>query len=215
MKRYRAILCLILAVFSLCIVLCGCADDPVPEDAAGGSSNESTGADYETTLFDTGFVHRIDIRISEEDWQDLLADPVEKTKYKVDIEIDGEEIKDVSFSTKGNSSLVFVAADPESSRYSFKVSFGKYVDGQTYHGLNKLNLNNSFRDATYLKEYFSYEMFRQVGVPAPLVSYVWLTVNGSDYGLYLAVEDESESFLDRAYDGNGVIYKPESNAHVR
>ena len=166
--------------------------------------------EYENRLFDVDHVHQIDIRIAEEDLEDLLADPVGKMKYHADIIIDGEEFKDVSFSTKGNSSLYFVAADGDSSRYSFRIKFDKFVEDQTYHGLDMLSLNNSFHDATHLKDYFSYEIFRQAGVPAPLLSHVWLTINGKDHGLYYAVEDEKESFLDREFGGEGVIYKPES-----
>lgn len=40
-----------------------------------------------------------------------------------------------------------------------------------------------------MKDLLSYQLFRDVGVEAPLVSYIWLTVNGVDQGLYTAVED--------------------------
>ena len=93
---------------------------------------------YETLLFDTSFVHTLDVTIADGDWADLLANPTEKTKYKVNVTIDGETVEKVSFATKGNSSLSQVANDPDSNRYSFKINFGKYVDGQTYYGLNKL-----------------------------------------------------------------------------
>ena len=196
-----------LMLLPLCFVLCCCGNE---SSDAGAEADADTEAGYEDTLFDTSVVHQIDVQISEEDWNDLLANPVEKTKYKADVSIDGEEMNDVSFSTKGNSSLIFVAAETDQSRYSYKLNFGKFVDGQTYHGLNKVSLNNSFCDATFMKDYISYWIFRQAGAPSPLTSYVWLTVNGEDRGLYLAIEDESESFVNREYDGEGVIYKPES-----
>lgn len=126
--------------------------------------------------------------------------------------IDGETLETVSFATKGNTSLSSVANDPDINRYSFKLNFGKYNKGQTYHGLNKLNLNNLYADATYLKDYVSYELSRQAGVDAPLVSFVWLRINGENHGLYLAIEDVSESWLDRTQDGEGILYKPETEA---
>ena len=190
----------------LLLVIVGAGAEAITEVA----SQEDIPKTYENTLFEAGYVHKIDIRIAQEDWDDLLANPLEKTKYKADVEIDGELVEQVSFATKGNSSLAFVAADGN-SRYSFKVNFGKYNKGQTYYGLNKLNLQNSFYDTTYLKDYLSYEIFREAGVPAPITSYVWLTINGQDQGLYFAVEDLSESFLSRVYEGEGVIYKPESS----
>ena len=177
-------------------------------EASRTSNSES--AEYESKLFDTSYVHNINIDIAESDWSDLKENPLEKTKYDVDITIDGEEFSNVAFSTKGNTSLSSIASDEDNDRYSFKVNFGKYVEGQTYYGLNKLNLNNIYADATYMKDYLSYEIFRQAGVDSPLVSYVWLTVNGEDHGLYIAIEDISESYLDRTQDGEGELYKPET-----
>ncbi|MBR5943784.1 MAG: CotH kinase family protein, partial [Lachnospiraceae bacterium] len=170
---------------------------------------ETATSEYASKLFDTSYVHTINIEISEEDWADLLENPTEKTKYKVNVTIDGETIEEVSFATKGNTSLSSIASDPDSDRYSFKINFGKYVDYQTYSGLDKLNLNNIYADNTYMKDYLSYAIFSAAGVESPLTSYVWVTVNGEDFGLYLAIEDIGESYLDRTADGEGELYKPE------
>ena len=185
-------------------------------EAYDSVSKEGTSAEakaeemtYESKLFDTSYVHTIDVTISEDDWAELLEKPTDKKKYEVSVNIDGENIESVSFATKGNTSLSSVA-DSDSDRYSFKVNFGKYVDDQTYYGLDKLNLNNVFADATYMKDYLSYTIFREAGAEAPLTSYVWLTINGEDYGLYLAVEDVSDSYLERNHDGEGELYKPET-----
>lgn len=184
------------------------ADDSVSKEgtSAEAKAEEMT---YESKLFDTSYVHTIDVTISEDDWAELLEKSTDKKKYEVSVNIDGENIESVSFATKGNTSLSSVA-DSDSDRYSFKVNFGKYVDDQTYYGLDKLNLNNVFGDATYMKDYLSYTIFREAGAEAPLTSYVWLTINGEDYGLYLAVEDVSDSYLERNHDGEGELYKPET-----
>ena len=167
---------------------------------------------YENKLFDTSYVHTINIEIADDDWEDLKANPTQKTKYQADITIDGETINDVSFSTKGNTSLSSVSSDSDSDRYSFKVNFGKYVENQTYYGLNKLNLNNIYADATYMKDYISYKIFDEAGVDSPLVSYVDIQINGEEFGLYLAIEDISESYLNRTNDGEGELYKPETSS---
>lgn len=167
---------------------------------------------YENKLFDTSYVHTINVEIADDDWEDLKANPTQKTKYQVDITIDGETINDVSFSTKGNTSLSSVSSDSDSDRYSFKVNFGKYVENQTYYGLNKLNLNNIYADATYMKDYISYKIFDEAGVDSPLVSYVDIQINGEEFGLYLAIEDISESYLNRTNDGEGELYKPETSS---
>lgn len=164
---------------------------------------------YEAAIFDTSYVHTVDVSIAPEDWELLLAEPLEKEKFQADVTIDGETITQVSFATKGNYSLLFVAEQPDSDRYSYRINFGKFVDDQTYHGLDKLSLNNQFSDATYMRDYICYRLFRQLEVDAPLTSYVWLTVNGEDRGLYMAVEDMDKGHLKRVYGGEGVIYKPE------
>lgn len=200
------IVCLILTLtISLSLAACsGSTGSSTPDEAA------KTTSEYSAKLFDTSCVHTINITISDDDWNDLKANPTAKTKYKTDITIDGETVTEVSLATKGNTSLTAVAEDKDSDRYSFKVNFGKYVDGQTYYGLNKLNLNNIYADATYMKDYLSYEIFRQAGVESPLTSYVWLTINGEDHGMYIAIEDVSESYLDRTQNGEGELYKPET-----
>lgn len=197
-KNIHMIAALIFTVATLCVAT-GCSG------SSGGTTTE-----YETKLFDTGSVHQIDISISDEDWADLKENPTDKTKYTADITIDGETVSDVSFATKGNTSLSSVADDEDSDRYSYKVNFGKNVDGQTYYGLEKLNLNNLYADATFMKDYLSYRIFSEAGVDAPLTSYVWLTVNGEDCGLYLAVGDMDGGYLERTKDGEGELYKPGS-----
>ena len=182
------------------------ASEASTEDVAKDAANES----LYNGLFNTRYVHTVDIEISDDDWSDLLANPLNKTKYHVNVTIDGETIEDVSFATKGNTSLSSVASDKDSDRYSFKINFGKYVDDQTYYGLDKLNLNNIYADATYLKDYLSYQLFNYMGVDASLTSYVSLTVNGKAQGLYLAIEDVSDSFLARTDNSDGALYKPET-----
>jgi spore coat protein CotH len=196
---------------SACLMLAGCAQNASSQSSSSASAVSSSSADsYENTLFSSDKVHTVDIELSADDWTDLRENPTDKTKYKADITIDGTTVKDVSFATKGNTSLSAVAQDEDSDRYSFKVNFGKYVDGQTYDGLDKLNLNNIYADATYMKDYLSYQIFEAAGLESPLTSYVWLTVNGEDAGLYLAIEDISDSYLDRTEDGEGQLYKPET-----
>ena len=168
--------------------------------------------EYENKIFDNSYVHEINIKISKDDLEDLLENPLDKTNYKIDVTIDGETCKDVSFKTKGNTSLSEVASDEDSDRYSYKINFGKYVKNQNYYGLDKLSLNNIMSDATYMKDYLSYKIMRETGVSAPLTSYVSLSINGEKKGLYLAVEDINESFLKRNYgsDSDGELYKPET-----
>lgn len=195
MKNIKALL----FIFLIILFTAGCS----------GRDNRSSEAEsYTDLIFDNTRVHTIDVIMSEEDRADQLADPKDKTKYKSNVVIDGEEIKDVAFHTKGNSSLYFVAAAGK-DKFSYGINFGKYVDDQSYHGLDKLNLQNGFSDASSMKEYMAFWLFRRMGVDAPLASFAWLTVNGEDQGLFTVLEDVNDSFLERIASGEGTLYKPE------
>lgn len=203
MKKFVALL-----LFAA-MLLSGCGSLKSQKDGkTAATSGIST--KYASKLFDTSYVHKINIKINATDWSDLLKNPTKKTKYKANVTIDGETVDEVSFSTKGNTSLSSIASSDSSDKYSFKINFGKYIDDQTYYGLNKLNLNNIYADATYMKDYISYQISQKAGVDSPLTSYIQVTVNGKAQGLYLAIEDVSESFLARTNSGNGELYKPET-----
>ncbi len=213
MTKAVSIILTLALVMGIC--LSGCqtktSESQATADSATADMAEKTSAAYAESLFDTGYVHEINVEISEDDWKDLLENPLEKTKYKANVTIDGNRVENVSFATKGNTSLSQVASS-DSDRYSFKINFGKYDKGQTYQGLDKLNLNNIMSDATYMKDYLSYMIMREAGVSAPLTSYAALSINGERHGLYIAIENVSDSFLERnGQSADGALYKPESD----
>ena len=103
-----------------------------------------------------------------------------------------------------------VVNDPTTDRYSFKLEFDQYVEGQTCYGLDKLVLNNNYADATYMKEAQVYDMYRFLGADASLYNYAAIYVNGEYWGTYLALEAVEDSFLLRNYGAqSGALYKPE------
>jgi len=163
---------------------------------------------YVDRLFDTGKVHTIDIVM--DDWDGFL-DTCENEEYtSCSVVIDGEACRSVGIRAKGNTSLTTVSS-MGSDRYSFKLEFDQYGSGGNYYGLDKLCLNNAIQDTTFMKDYLTYRMMADFGVDAPLCSYAYLTVNGEDWGLYLAVEGVEESFLRRNYGQDyGELYKPDS-----
>ena len=163
-------------------------------------------AQYQTTLFDTSYVHRIEISI--DDWGGFLGSASEKKYHQAAVCIDGKTFPEVGLKTKGTSSLKGTS-ERDSERYSLKIDFGRYQDGLTCDGLDKLNLNNMIYDNTMMKDYLSYRMMDNFGVHAPLTSFAEVLVNGRNLGLYIAVEGVDTSFLERTHDGAGNLYKPD------
>ncbi|XOQ43278.1 MAG: Spore coat protein CotH [Clostridium sp.] len=163
---------------------------------------------YENRLFDTSRVHTIDIVM--DDWDEFIQTCEDEEYTAASVVIDGEAYKNVGIRAKGNSSLSSVSA-MNSDRYSFKIEFDHYDNTTSYYGLDKISLNNIIKDNTYMKDYLTYQMMADFGVNAPLCSYVYITVNGEDWGLYLAVEGVEDSFLQRNYGTDyGELYKPDT-----
>ena len=173
-----------------------------------GIENMAHTMGYENRLFDNTKVHTIDIVMN--DWEDFISNATNEEYYTANVVIDGESYKNVGIRAKGNTSLSTVSS-LGSERYSFKIEFDHYDSTKSYHGLDKLSLNNLIQDSTMMKDYLTYTMMKEFGVSSTLCSYVYITVNGEDWGLYLAVEGVEEAFLERNYGSDyGELYKPDS-----
>src|SRR5438105_148182 len=89
------------------------------------------------------------------------------------------------------------------------LSFGKFVPGQRFHGLEKIHLNNSVEDPSYLNEALGSELFRAAGVPAPRVSHALVELNGRFLGLYVLKEGFTRDFLGLHFQRtHGNLYQP-------
>lgn len=175
-----------------------------------GITSTARAMGYETKLFDTSKVHTINIVI--DDWDSFLETCTNEEYTSCAVVIDNEAYKNVAIRAKGNTSLTQVKSYGN-NRYSFKIEFDHYDSTKNYHGLDKLCLNNIIQDNTYMKDYLCYRMMSEFGVDSPLCSYVYITVNGEDWGLYLAVEGIEDSFLQRNYGNDvGELYKPDSQS---
>ncbi len=172
-----------------------------------GISKASAAPEYASRLFDDSRVHSLDIQL--EDWGGFLETAAEEEYVSCTVEIDGETFSQVGLRAKGNNSLR-LTQEYGLSRYSLKLKFDHFISGGNYHGLDKFSLDASFQDNSYLKTYMAYDMMRFMEVPSPLCSYVWVTVNGEPWGLFLALEEPEESFARRNFGADyGKLYKPD------
>lgn len=170
---------------------------------------DSAADTYAAHIFQEDTVNEINIEIDEADWQDMLENPLEEEYHKANVTINGETIGNVAIRTKGNNSLTSVA-NSDSDRYSFKLDFDYYDNNGNYYGLKKLCLNNNYSDNSSMREYISYKIMGEMGLDVPECAYSHITVNGEEWGLYLAVEPVDEVFLAAHFaDATGDLYKPE------
>lgn len=197
-SKYLEKICIIVTAFAVLLTIIFMNGKRFGIEPVSGASG------YEDRLFDTSYVHEIDIVMNN---FDDMCGKADKTWYDCDAVIDGEKFSNISIRIKGNAGEVQSLG---SSKYSFRIGFDHRNSMESYHGLNKLDLNNSAGDCTFMKDFLVYEAMSGAGVPSPLCSYVFLTVNGSDAGLYLAVESVDDAFLIRNFGKNyGNLYKPE------
>ena len=197
-SKHFDLICIIAAAFAVLATVLFMNGKQLGIEPAGGAGG------YKDRLFDTSYVHKIDVVMNN---FDDMCSKADKTWYDCDAVIDGEKYSNISIRIKGNAAEVQSVG---SIKYSFKIGFDHRNSMESYHGLNKLDLNNSSGDCTFMKDFLVYEAMSGAGVPAPLCSYAFLTVNGKDVGLYLAVESIDDSFLMRNFGKNyGNLYKPE------
>jgi len=75
------------------------------------------------------------------------------------------------------------------------LNFDKFNEGQKFHGMDKIHLNNSVQDASYMTEILCGEMFREAGVPATRGTHARVSLNGRELGLYVLKEGFDKEFL--------------------
>lgn len=108
---------------------------------------------------------------------------------------------------KGNSSSMHPG-----DKKSFKIDFNKFISGQNYNGLKKLNFSNGFKDPTFIREKLFFDLCRERGVPAPRANYATVTYNDEAWGFYTLIEQIDDQFLDwRIGDDDGNLFKAGSN----
>ena len=169
-------------------------------------SSTATEPEYATEIFGEDIIS-IDILADEDEWQEMLDNAISEQFIMVDVVVNGTTFTNVGIRPKGNSSLTQVANDDTTDRFSFRLQFDEYIDGQTCFGLQSFVVNNMIGDSTYMKEYVSYDMMKEMGVDCPYFGFADINLNGENWGFYLAVELYNESYEMRV-EGNtqGSLY---------
>jgi hypothetical protein len=202
-----SVLLALVACTSSAFVGVGHGPDATPEDAGGATPpdpEEEDAGSYElddSWVFSNDLVHTVAITIDDSGVAALTADPY--TAVPATVTYDGYTVPDVGVRLRGKiGSFRTLAGKPK-----FKIDFDAFVEDQRFWGLERLNLNNSVVDCSYLKEPLGYHIFDLAGVPALRTAFATVTVNGADYGLYVVVEGEDARFLARHFpDATGNLY---------
>jgi hypothetical protein len=171
-----------------------------------GETNGSVASDTldtDSTLFGLYTVHQIQLQLSSSAVNSLGSSP---TIYvQGEITMDGSDLDPIGVRLRGSSTLRTI-----NEKCSFKIDTNRY-DDLRFRGRKKFNLINMVWDASHVREYVSYYMFREFGVPAAQNAYAWVEMNGSDKGLYLLSEAYDDDFLESWYgNSDGYMWEPGS-----
>jgi hypothetical protein len=105
----------------------------------------------------------------------------------------------------GEAVQTFDFVHAPSRKGGYKVHFLK---GQTLRGMTTVNIIFEQSPRYVLAEPLAYELYRQAGVPAELTEHICLSIDGTERGYYLLVEQPNKSFLRRnGRDDSGNLYK--------
>ncbi|SDG38376.1 Spore coat protein CotH [Fontibacillus panacisegetis] len=212
-KLYTLLLCLCSII--LVVGLTGCKSNATTTTSNTSTENSANTAvskeeQYlDESVFPKDKVVDVKITIDENDFQDMLDNASAEEYKEASLDYNGIHFDNIGIRTKGNLSLRSVVQMSDSDRYSFKLSFDEYVN-QTLEGISKINLNNNYSDASYMREYLTYELAEQMGLPTPKYSFVNVYVNDKLWGFYLAVEQIDNAYLERNFGNSyGALYKGE------
>jgi hypothetical protein len=87
----------------------------------------------------------------------------------------------------------------DSEKPALTLNFDKFAEGQRFHGLQKLHLNNSVQDSSYISEQISRELCLKAGLPTPRAAHAVVELNGRKPQLYVLVEGWNKQFLKRHF----------------
>ncbi|MBU5488074.1 CotH kinase family protein [Clostridium sp. MSJ-8] len=195
-------------------------EDDIPDsyDVNNETQGKASSGAY-TSLFNDESVENVYIDINENNWNYMLQNAIDKPNVLTNsVTIGGQTVQYASIKTKGNLTLSSVW-NSDSDRFSFTVNFGKYIKkkngysaNQNLYGLSKVSFNNIYGDSTLMKEYLSYKLMTEMGIPTPCYSLVNLYVNGEFYGVYMMVESVDSALTQRTLnEKSDYLVKPESS----
>jgi hypothetical protein len=154
---------------------------------------------------DPSVVHALELTLPDEAIDALRAQPTAWVEGTVSYQ--GQTWSQVGLRLKGSASFQSIDGKP-----AWKIKFAEYVEGQRFHGLERLTLNNEVWDATMMAETMSYWVWRDNGSPAPRTSYASVTLNGVLLGTYAVLESMDDDFMDHTWPGsNGGVYEMTRN----
>jgi spore coat protein CotH len=203
-------------------------DGYLPKDSAMPGANANMRIelkpDERAFVFDPSIVREYRFTINATDLTYLNTYGYREEFVPADMSFDGQNIGKVGLRYKGSgytlprcffqsswSGDVDTTGTPNKTcaKISYKIKFTHYDPEKRLRGLKKLNLHAMSADGTKMHDMISYQLFREMGIHAPRVSYANVYVNNSLIGLFAVVEEVDGRFTKSRWPdhGDGNLYK--------
>lgn len=145
-------------------------------------------------VFDSTILHQVTITVDDAYLSQLTVDL--DNRVPCTIVYDGETVAGAGIRQKGNTAVAL------GDKPSFSVRFDEFDSEARLHKLNKILLNNSVQDPSFLREKLGAEAHIRAGLPTARIAHAQVTFNGEDSGIYVVVEAVDADLL-RLHFGDG------------
>lgn len=148
-------------------------------------------------VFDPYQVLTLNLQIAPNDWDTIRRDTTDEIEVPAQFWADGETPLLVSVRRKTSRAL---PSESNPIKVGLKVDINEFVDGQKWHELAKVSLENG-ADSGVLKEGFAWNVHRLASGPegygylSGQAAWVRVVVNGEYVGVYLNAEQRDKQML--------------------
>jgi spore coat protein H len=164
-------------------------------------------------LFAWDSVPTFDVTLPEERWEYLQEHALDEEYVEACAAFEGTSIGPVGLRFKGAYGTLVPCFNERGemicTKLGMKLKFNEIDENLSFYGLKRLNLHSMIHDETKLHERLGYDLYRDMGLPAPRSAWAVLRVNGESYGLFSMVEQVDGRFTADRWpeDGDGNLYK--------
>lgn len=163
-------------------------------------------------IWETGIIHNIYFTFTQTGYYDsLIVSHTTGDYVRCSMVFDGVVVGDVGMKFKGNSSF-----NNPSLKKSMKVDVNEFDSTLDYDGIKKFNLNNGFKDPTFIREKLMLDYMRRHGMHAPRCTFARVYYNNVYWGFFTIMEEVNSKFLSQHYNNNdGNLFKGDPTGDLR
>lgn len=147
----------------------------------------------EADAFFDGPILRWNLRLPDSSMESLRQDP--RTYVRAELEVNGRTYTGIGVHLKGSAGSKRSVDD----RPAMTLNFDRFQKGQRVFGLEKLHLNNSVQDPSFINDNLASRIYRQAGIPATRATHALVTLNNTDLGFYVVKEAYDQDYLKRHF----------------